>query len=231
MLATVESSYGCDAEFYDRRTRAFQRDRLRIIDALPLEFGDVVLDVGCGTGLCFEGLRDRVGGSGVVIGIDQAPTMVSLSAGRHARHGWDDVTLVQAPVETAPIPVMADAALFSRYTMSCSRRPRWPTCSTISCGGVGRSGWRRGRARMDGHDGSRRFGHYLNPTFDRLMASTGPGLRSKSFVTNLGSTSSRWGGLRRGRPCALPRRGSPRTSPTAWPAIAPFTDRLAAIST
>ena len=45
MLATVESSYGCDAEFYDRRTGAFQRDRLRIIDALPLRVGDVVLDV------------------------------------------------------------------------------------------------------------------------------------------------------------------------------------------
>ena len=112
MLATVESSYGCDAEFYDRRTGAFQRDRLRIIDALPLRVGDVVLDVGCGTGLCFEGLRDRVGNSGVVIGIDQAPKMASLSAERIARHGWDNLTIVQAPVESAPIPVMADAALF-----------------------------------------------------------------------------------------------------------------------
>ena len=32
MLATAESSYGCDAEFYDRRTGAFQSYRLRIID-------------------------------------------------------------------------------------------------------------------------------------------------------------------------------------------------------
>ena len=57
-------------------------------------------------------LRDQVSNSGVVIGIDQAPKMASLSAERIARHGWDNVTIVQAPVETAAIPVMADAALF-----------------------------------------------------------------------------------------------------------------------
>lgn len=112
MLATVESSYGCDAGLYDQSTRAFQGDRLRIVDALPLHVGDVVLDVGCGTGLCFEALRDRVGGAGMVVGIDQAPKMVSLAAERIARNGWDNVTVVQAPVETAPIPVVADAALF-----------------------------------------------------------------------------------------------------------------------
>ncbi len=112
MLATVENSYGCDAEFYDRRTGAFQGDRLRIIDALPLRAGDVVLDVGCGTGLCFQRLRDRVGDSGVVIGIDQSPAMVALSTERITLYGWDNVTVVQAPVETAPLPVTADAALF-----------------------------------------------------------------------------------------------------------------------
>lgn len=112
MVAMVERSYGPDADSYDRSTRAFQSDRSRIVDALPLRGGDVVLDVGCGTGLCFEGLRDRVGSSGAVIGIDQAPNMLSLADERIARHGWENVTIVQSPVETAPIPVVGDAALF-----------------------------------------------------------------------------------------------------------------------
>ena len=35
-----------------------------------------------------------------------------MSTERIARHGWDNVTVVHAPVESAPIPAMADAALF-----------------------------------------------------------------------------------------------------------------------
>lgn len=112
MLATVEQSYRGDAGCYDRRTKAFQSDRMRIVDRLPLRDGDVVLDVGCGTGLCFGALRDRVGSSGAVIGIDQAPEMAALARKRIARHGWDNVTVVEGPVESASIPVAADAALF-----------------------------------------------------------------------------------------------------------------------
>ena len=152
MLATVESSYGCDAEFYDRRTGAFQRDRLRIIDALPLRVGDVVLDVGCGTGLCFEGLRDRVGNSGVIIGIDQAPKMASLSADRIARHGWTTSPSCKPRSKPRLSPLWRTRPCSARYTMSCSRRPRWPTYSTIYVRGVGRSGWRQVRAGMDDHD-------------------------------------------------------------------------------
>lgn len=112
MSVTVERSYRGDAGLYDRRTRAFQSDRMRIVERLPLRDGDVVLDVGCGTGLCFEALRDQVGSAGAVIGIDEAPEMVDLARERIARRGWDNVTVVQGPVESAPIPVVADAALF-----------------------------------------------------------------------------------------------------------------------
>jgi len=106
------AAYGRDADTYDRRTASYQRYRRDAVDALPLRRGDVVLDVGCGTGLCFEHLLEKVGPTGHVIGVDGAAPMVELAAERVDDHGWENVTLVTAPVEDASIPGTADAALF-----------------------------------------------------------------------------------------------------------------------
>jgi demethylmenaquinone methyltransferase/2-methoxy-6-polyprenyl-1,4-benzoquinol methylase len=46
--------------------------------------GDVVVDVGCGTGLRFERLLDRVGPAGVVVGVEPAAEMRALAAQRIA---------------------------------------------------------------------------------------------------------------------------------------------------
>jgi SAM-dependent methyltransferase len=97
---------------YDRRTRAYQHWRERLIDLLPLSPGDVVLDVGCGTGLCLPMLVDRVGPDGAVIAIDQSAEMLGLARRRVAEHSWRNVTLIESSIEDADIPVTADAALF-----------------------------------------------------------------------------------------------------------------------
>jgi SAM-dependent methyltransferase len=72
----------------------------------------VVLDVGCGTGLCFSRLQEKVGAAGHIIGIDESPDMLGVAGRRIADHGWENVTLVTAPADRAPIPAVADAALF-----------------------------------------------------------------------------------------------------------------------
>jgi hypothetical protein len=50
-------AYQEHARSYSRNTRVFQTYRRAIVDTLPLSAGDVVLDVGCGTGLCCGLLR------------------------------------------------------------------------------------------------------------------------------------------------------------------------------
>jgi ubiquinone/menaquinone biosynthesis C-methylase UbiE len=111
-VARRRPAYTDDARAYDRRTHAFQRFRTTIIDAVPLHSGQVVLDVGCGTGLSFSSLLAKVGPQGRVVGIDASPEMVAVARERVARHNWDNVTVVRSTVTDAQIPDMADAAVF-----------------------------------------------------------------------------------------------------------------------
>ena len=80
--------------------------------ALPVRRGQVVLDVGCGTGLCCGLLRDKVGPQGGVVGIEESPEMAAVAREHIAAEGWRNVTVVESPAEDAEIAVTADAALF-----------------------------------------------------------------------------------------------------------------------
>jgi SAM-dependent methyltransferase len=107
-----QSAYGERAGSYERDTAAFQPYRRAVVEALPLRSGQVVLDVGCGTGLCCGPLRDKVGPGGGVVGIEESPEMAKVAREHIACEGWDNVTVVQAPAEDAEIGSAADAALF-----------------------------------------------------------------------------------------------------------------------
>jgi SAM-dependent methyltransferase len=107
-----QSAYSEHARSYDRATSAFQPYREAIVEALPVRPGPVVLDVGCGTGLCSGLLRERVGAQGGVVGIEESPEMAAVAREHIAVEGWHNVTVVQAPAEDAEIAIDADAALF-----------------------------------------------------------------------------------------------------------------------
>jgi demethylmenaquinone methyltransferase/2-methoxy-6-polyprenyl-1,4-benzoquinol methylase len=104
-------AYSRDAASYDARTAGYEGYRRRVIDVLPLSAGDVVLDVGCGTGLCFEQLVGRVGPTGTVVGVEPAAAMRALAAERVEARGWANVEIIESPVESAALPA-ADHALF-----------------------------------------------------------------------------------------------------------------------
>jgi len=110
--AATATAYRGHAAVYDRRTEAFQHWREQLVALLPARPGDTVLDVGCGTGLCLPLLHDKVGPTGTIVGIDASEQMLQLAADRVATRGWDNVRLLEAPVEQAPIDATADAALF-----------------------------------------------------------------------------------------------------------------------
>jgi SAM-dependent methyltransferase len=110
--AAPRPAYRERARSYSSRTGAYQGFRQAVVEALPVRPGQVVLDVGCGTGLCSGLLHEKVGPGGAVVGIEESPEMAEVARERAEGEGWPNVTVVQSPAEDAQITVTADAALF-----------------------------------------------------------------------------------------------------------------------
>jgi ubiquinone/menaquinone biosynthesis C-methylase UbiE len=115
----TRAKYRTLARTYDRfiagvagRVAGFDRRRAQAIERLDLQPGDVVIDVGCGTGLSFALTQGRIGWSGRVVGIELSPEMLAIARERVELHGWSNITLVESAVEEAEVGVDADAALF-----------------------------------------------------------------------------------------------------------------------
>lgn len=110
--AASQPAYREHARSYDLRTGVGQTYRRAVVEALPVRRGQVVLDVGCGTGLCHDSLLDKVGPQGGVVGIEESPEMVAVARERIEQEGWGNVSVVQSSAEDAQIAETADAALF-----------------------------------------------------------------------------------------------------------------------
>lgn len=96
--------------------------RLRTIGLLQLQPGEVVLDVGAGTGLSFEPLLRAVGPAGRVLAFEQSPDMYAQAAARVCRQGWPQVWQRNEAAETVQLPQAPDAVLFN-YVRDISRTP------------------------------------------------------------------------------------------------------------
>ena len=98
------TAYHEQAGSYERDTAAFQPYRRAVVEALPIQSGDVVLDVGCGTGLCFDLLREK---AGEVVGIEESPEMAAVAREHIACEGWENVTVVRAPDTIIPFATLS----------------------------------------------------------------------------------------------------------------------------
>jgi demethylmenaquinone methyltransferase/2-methoxy-6-polyprenyl-1,4-benzoquinol methylase len=107
---------------YDRSAQLTMPLRLRTIALLQLRPGDVVLDVGAGTGLSYEPLLAQVGPTGRVLAFEQSPEMFEQARARASQHGWSNVWQRCEAAETVTLPQAADAVLFN-YVHDISRTP------------------------------------------------------------------------------------------------------------
>jgi ubiquinone/menaquinone biosynthesis C-methylase UbiE len=106
------SGYDRHAASYDQDTGHFNDFREQAVTALRLRPGDTVLDAGCGTGLCFPWIQDRIGPSGKLIVVEPSREMLDKAMQRVAQRRWDNVIPINAAATEFDVTLSVDAVLF-----------------------------------------------------------------------------------------------------------------------
>lgn len=114
--------YQHHAAGYDASARFTMPLRERTIALLQLQPGDVVLDVGAGTGLSYPLLSRAVGPNGRVLAFEQSPAMFDYACARVRDEGLSNVWHVQASAHDVQLPCRPGAILFN-YVHDITRMP------------------------------------------------------------------------------------------------------------
>jgi SAM-dependent methyltransferase len=85
--------------------------RERAVRSMHLPAGGRVLDLGCGGGGSFTHLREAVGASGEVVGVDISPQSCINARRRVRSNGWQNVRVIEEAAGSAALPGDCDGAL------------------------------------------------------------------------------------------------------------------------
>jgi len=81
------------------------------VEQLTLRPGDTVVEIGCGTGLNFALIQEKIGPKGRIIGVDLSSEMLARAADRVRRVGWINVELVESAAADYSYPKNVDGVL------------------------------------------------------------------------------------------------------------------------
>jgi ubiquinone/menaquinone biosynthesis C-methylase UbiE len=170
-VGDVTGFYGRRAALYDRIATAPGIERWRRAAVRrTASAGDTVVEMGCGTGANLPYLRERVGSTGRVVGIDLTGPL--LDRGRERAAGCANVSVVRGDA-TAPPVAEADAVL-ATFVCGLLEDPgavvdRW--CDLVGPGGR--------VVLLDASASDDPRGRLLNPFFRAFVAAGAPtgGLR------------------------------------------------------
>lgn len=112
------------ARHYDMTSRAYALAGYRLddyrrrgIEALGLRPGDTVVELGCGTGANFAPVEAAIGPKGAITAVDLSKDMLEQARDRVRRHGWQNVTFVEADAAQYAFPDRVNAIL-STYALT-----------------------------------------------------------------------------------------------------------------
>ena len=89
--------YDLIAGIYDQFSkRTYYTPRKVLVEKLDLQRGDSVLLVGCGTGLIFHFIENKIGETGILVGLDFSKNMLAQAEKKVRDHNWKNVHLIHA---------------------------------------------------------------------------------------------------------------------------------------
>ncbi len=118
------NSYDYSVQLYRLLGFRLQTYRRMAVDALELQPGDTVVEIGCGTGENFGLLHDRVGPSGRIIGVDLTDAMLEQAARKGRTRGYENLQLVCSDAARFDFPDKVDAIL---STLALTHCPEYDT--------------------------------------------------------------------------------------------------------
>lgn len=170
-VSETQAAYGRWARAYDWLCRLLPGlDGLRAgaVAGLDLSPGDTVVDLGCGTGANLPHLREAVGPTGTVVGVDLTPGMIAQAEKRVQAAGWRNVHLVQG--DAARPPVADVDAVLGTFVVGMLKDPASGVRAWLDCLKPG------GRvAVLEATRATHPLGGLLNPVFDSFVAAGAPG--------------------------------------------------------
>ena len=111
----IVKAYTKYAENYDLAVKLYPLLGLKIekyrdmtVNALNLEQGDIVIELGCGTGLNFERILKKIGPEGKLIGVDVTEKMLMEAKKRIRNNSWNNVELIHCDIAEYQFPKEID---------------------------------------------------------------------------------------------------------------------------
>jgi ubiquinone/menaquinone biosynthesis C-methylase UbiE len=116
-----------------------RRFREKLLSLASLRRGELVLDVGCGTGSLAILAREQVGPGSAVRGIDASPEMIARARAK-ARRAGVEVEFRQAPAQALPFPdaqfdVVLSTLMFHHLPRSARAQLASEVCRVLKPGG------------------------------------------------------------------------------------------------
>lgn len=87
------------------------RYRRLVVEALAPRPGDTIVEIGCGTGMNFPLLQEKVGPDGKIIGVDISAAMLRRAKRRIEAAGWQNVELVHSSAADYAFPQGVDGII------------------------------------------------------------------------------------------------------------------------